>query len=89
MAIYINADMWYISTHCFHCNVRNKKIQVMMWVGRKTFFIHIQIFVSNFAYVKNSSIVETNVYLTLKFPDLATDDEGNEGFWTLIYNQVL
>lgn len=31
--------------------------------------------------------VETNVYLTLKFPDLATDDEGNEGFWTLIYNQ--
>lgn len=66
-----------------------KKIQVMMWVGRKTFFIHIQIFVSNFAYVKNSFIVETNVYLTLKFPDLATDDEGNEGFWTLIYNQVL
>lgn len=79
--------MWYISTHCFHCNVIKKNTSND--VGRKTFFIHIQIFVSNFAYVKNSFIVETNVYLTLKFPDLATDDEGNEGFWTLIYNQVL
>ncbi|XP_048738617.1 dipeptidyl peptidase 1-like [Ostrea edulis] len=31
--------------------------------------------------------VESTVYVTLKFPDIAVDDQGNIGFWTLIYNQ--
>ena len=32
--------------------------------------------------------VESTYHVTLKFPDVAIDDEGNTGFWTLIYNQV-
>ena len=29
----------------------------------------------------------SNYYVTLSFPNIATDEEGNVGFWTLIYNQ--
>lgn len=30
---------------------------------------------------------ERTVKVTLSYPDLVRDDEGNEGFWTMIYNQ--
>ena len=32
---------------------------------------------------------EVKLEVTLYFPDKAIDQFGNEGFWTLIYNQVI
>lgn len=31
--------------------------------------------------------VQDKVTVTLSYPDLAKDDQGNAGFWTIIYNQ--
>lgn len=46
------------------------------------------ILVNGFFYCYFNYVVESTYYVTLKFPDVAIDDEGNTGFWTLIYNQV-
>lgn len=32
-------------------------------------------------------MVESKVTVTLTYPDTAKDDQGNSGFWTIIYNQ--
>ena len=31
--------------------------------------------------------ITSGLFVTLEFPNIATDDDGNVGFWTIIYNQ--
>ena len=33
--------------------------------------------------------VQSKIHVKLSYPDTATDEFGNAGFWTLIYNQVI
>jgi hypothetical protein len=47
-------------------------------------------FKNNFNFFFKSKIeanVSSTVTITLDFPNIASDDEGNLGFWTIIYNQ--
>ena len=37
--------------------------------------------------MKNLANIISAVEIKLNFPDVATDSEGNVGFWTIIYNQ--
>ena len=36
-----------------------------------------------------SFLFEDSIKIKLDFPDVAVDEFGNTGFWSLIYNQVI